>query len=104
MHGLHHPLLAALRQTASPLLPATPLVSRALLGDALGGAFQRPLAELRQALMQGAAPAPLQRALSRAIAIGASSGCDGARGLLSGLRAFERPDCIHPARPLRAAG
>jgi hypothetical protein len=75
-----------MKKVLSPLLSNTTLVSGVLLSDALDGCFQLPLARLRQALMCDAESSRLGEALSQAISVGASSGCDGAWGLLSGLQ------------------
>lgn len=85
LHGAQHPLYRFLQHAVPPLFSRTTLVSQTMLHDALHGVFNRPLATLRDALMTQASETNVRHALHRAMQFGASSGADGARGLLCGL-------------------
>ncbi|NDV18563.1 DUF2877 domain-containing protein [Pseudodesulfovibrio sp. JC047] len=88
LHGLRHPLFESLHDPVSRLLGSTTFVSQSMVDEALGGTFYRPLAELRYAIMAGEPLQKVNKALDRAVCFGASSGCDGTRGLLLGLQYF----------------
>lgn len=90
LHGVDHPLFEILCELLPSSLPNTTIVSRLMLEDAVRGYFHRPLAELRQALLTGKSQTEVNTALRRAAEFGASSGCDGARGLLVGLQHFQK--------------
>ncbi|MBO0333969.1 DUF2877 domain-containing protein [Sneathiella sp. CAU 1612] len=98
LHGLKSSLLESLAVALRPHLGNTTLVSRLLLKDALRGSFHNPLIQLRNVLMHDAEPAKVCAIFHQATSIGASSGCDGAWGLLNGLLVFHQP---HPSSMFR---
>ena len=63
---------------------------------AAGGHYNEPLLGLRNALLAAADRHVIDAALRRALAIGASSGADTARGLLAGLAAWSRHPPMRP--------
>ncbi len=65
-------------------------VSAEYLRLAAVGAFSEPLAALAAAIARGAAAGLVAQATERALAIGASSGCDGVRAMLAAMRAAKR--------------
>lgn len=94
LHGLNSSLLESLAFVMRPHLNNTTMVSRALLQDALSGSFNNPLVQLRYVLMHDTEPSRIYSAFHQVASIGASSGYDGARGLLNGLEIFHQP---HPS-------
>lgn len=99
LHGMRHPLFIALQAQLPALLSNTTFVSRAMLEDAMQGSFHRPLAELRLALMTRKSQMEIRKALQRAAEFGASSGCDGTRGLLLGLQSFQNSVSLSGQQP-----
>ena len=104
LHGLRHPLLGLVNKVLPALLSSTTLVSQTLLCDSLDGSFQLPLVRLRQALMSNVGPSQLRAALHQAMNIGASSGCDGAWGLSSGLQLFHESKFERSFASMQVAG
>jgi Protein of unknown function (DUF2877) len=81
---------------------ATGAISRAHLDHALLGSLAEPLAEVRRQVGEGA-PAPIvESAMAKALAVGHTSGEDGALGLLLGFAAWA-PDALFASAVPRTA-
>lgn len=77
--------LAELNATVREAATGTNAISRAYLEHASDGAFAEPLARLAQCIAEGAREPEMNAAAHAALAVGATSGSDGVRGLLSAM-------------------
>lgn len=80
----------AISAAIDALTSRTNLVSAAYLHNAAEGGFAEPLAVLASEIAHGAGEDEVLRAARSALAVGATSGGDGVRGLLLGLAAWGR--------------
>jgi len=83
--ALRQAFLAELNATVREAATATNAISRAYLEHASDGAFAEPLVRLTRCIAEGAEEAEVNTAAHAALAVGATSGADGVRGLLSAI-------------------
>ena len=81
----------ALGEAVKALAARTNPISGAHLAHAVDGGFAEPIARLASTIAGGAAADEVARVARTALAVGATSGGDGVRGLLLGLAAWARP-------------
>ncbi|MDH3714361.1 MAG: DUF2877 domain-containing protein [Gammaproteobacteria bacterium] len=77
--------LAELSATVRGAATGTNAISRAYLEHASDGAFAEPLANLARCIAEGVEARHVEAAAGMALAVGATSGTDGVRGLLSAM-------------------
>ncbi|MGH6903625.1 MAG: DUF2877 domain-containing protein, partial [Geminicoccaceae bacterium] len=85
--------VAALGAAVGRMAAATGEISQVYLRQAVVGSLAEPLADLRRRIGAGAPAPAIESAMAKALAVGHTSGEDGALGLLLGLAAWG-PDAL----------